>query len=569
MTNVAASDAMGVLANLTLYSCLQATVLLDNPYAYWPLGESYGEANGLPFDNLGAGDPSGAPQPMIGYDGQSSNSAPLSTGLSLNLQGDQGSGIGMSGLTTNPALWGSGAICIDPALANNLGSTITIEFWASLDTTPPSGGSFVIPLVSLLGSPTNFGSGGGPVRMQVSVKSTSGNIYDTQFTLADFNGNSFTSSAFSYANDGNLHHHVFVVEFSGGTWDISHYLDGGFDTTVTNSTVGQNIDYNSVVIGPALITPLTSNPYNYTIAHVAIYNTSLALARIQDHHNAGVNGFQLETALMRFKRIMAWSQTHLPMAATNPSAAPLMGAAFAVEGQAATDAFNDLLVSEGGWPYADAAGNTWWASRASFYNRSAKWVFGDNPANGETPYAPTQSFDFDNAYLYTQVQGSRQVGQSTVDTTSSKGVLSQVFQDTGAIARVSSKTAGLAYGNRNALQQSIVTSSDQDVYDRAHWSLQKYSQSSFRVPQITIDAASNPALWPVVLGVEQGDIVQVNRRPLGAAPYTMTGIVVQVHLEIGPNKGQVTLGIVPYNIEATIAQVDNPPFNTLANGIGW
>jgi hypothetical protein len=249
-----------------------------------------------------------------------------------------------------------------------------------------------------------------------------------------------------------------------------------------------------------------------------------------------------------------------------------MGAAYSLQGQAVTDAFNDLLTSEGGWPYADAAGNTWWFPRTYLYNKSPKWTFGDQPANGEIPYVPDQSFDFDNSYLYTQALVTRNVGQSSQVTTSpSQGVNALTFQNTGAIVRVASERAQDTYGNRNALTQTTLASSDQDAYDRAFWSLSKYSAAYLRVPQIVVDAASNSSLWPVVLGAEVGDVVQVNRRPLGGAPYSMLGIIVQVQVEVNvaDNKGQATYGIVPYNVEANVIQVDNEDFNTLASGIGW
>lgn len=563
--NSSASDGMGILANLTLNSAYQSEVLLDQPYSYWPLAESYGEANGLPFENLGSNNTN--TKPMVGVDGQSTGSVPLSTGLSLNLVGDSGSGIGLSGLTANPDLWSSGAACVDPGLTTPLGGgVVSVEFWASTDTAPPTGGSFLTPLVSLLGPPTNFGSGGGPVRFQVAIKSGSP-LYTMQVTIANFAGASYTNSTFTYPNDGNPHHHVFTV--SGTT--VSHYLDGAFDLSVTSSVnFATATDIYQVVLGPALITPLTSNPFNYVLAHVAVYGTALAAMRVQSHYKSGIMGWANETALARFKRIMAWSQAHLPMAATAASAAPLMGAAFSIGGQAGTDSLNDLIVSEGGWPYADKAGNVWWASRASFYNRQPKWVLSDNPADGGIFYDPGQSFDFDNSFLYTQAQAVRSAGQSTQITTSAtKGVSAQTFQSTGAQVTTSSPSARTAYGNRNALQQTILTANDQDVYDRLFWSLSKYSASSLRIPQIVINAAANPALWPVVLGAEQGDIVKVIRRPLGGAAYTVLGIVVQTHVEVGVNKGQVTLGIVPYSIEASILKVDDPTYGTLANGIGW
>jgi hypothetical protein len=570
MTNMSGSDSMGTLANTTMYSAYSSEVLLDNPYSYWPLSESYGAANGLPFDNLGSSIAN--TKPMVGFDSQSLGGTALATGQTMNLQGDTNGGIGLSGLTAGIPTWGAGAICIDPALPQlGNGFLLSIDFWAMVPNLAPTvPGNFTIPLVSLLGPPTNFGSGGGPIRFQVSA--VSGAPHQSQVTIADYAGNIFTTTAFSMPGDGLVHHHAFTI--NSPLWTITHYVDGVMDTSVFHSSgsVALPTDVYQVVVGPTLITPVAAAPYNYAIAHVAIYPQVLTLSRVLAHYKAGALGYAGDDAVTRFKRIMAWAQSGLPLASTPPSPTPLMGAAYSLQGQAVTDSLNDLLTSEGGWPYADAAGNTWWLARTYLYNKSPKWVFGDNPANGEIPYNADQSFDFDNAFLYTQVQVTRNIGQSSQVTTSpSQGVNALTFQNTGAILRVASAAAQNAYRNRNALSQTILTSSDQDAYDRAFWSLNKYSAAYLRVPQIVVDAASNPSLWPVVLGAEVGDIVRVIRRPLGGAPYSILGIIVQVQVEVNvaSETGRGTFGIVPYNIESNVIQVDNADFNTLQSTIGW
>lgn len=573
--NAQASDGMGVLANVTMFSALQSEVLFDNPYAYWPLNDSYGEANGLPFTNLGQGISN--TKPMVGYDGQSSNSVTLSTGLSINLQGDTGTGIGMSGLTANSTTPNAGTICADPGFPQ-IGGTgsaaIAIEFWAIMPSSAPSGGgsTFTTPLVSLAGPPTNFGSGGGQSRVRIAATTLTSTTYALNCSLSDYLTNVIsTGNVFALPNDGNAHHHVFNITNVSGAWTISHYLDGAFDHSYTASPAfTPTNDIYLCVLGPTLITPLSSNPYNYTIAHVALYNNTLNAQRILSHYTAGGQGFQNDTDNNRFARIMAWSNSHVPNGSLGFAPAPLCGPAFSVGGQAASDALNDLIVSTGGFPYADGSGFVWWVPRTGFYNRAAKWVLSDNPADSGIYYDPSQAFDFDNSFLYIQDTVSRVLNQTSQVTTSVlNGVNSQSFQNTGAIVTLTLPGAQAQYGNRNALSQSVLTTSDEDVYDRANWSLAKYGASSLRVPQIMVDAASNPALWPYVLGAEQGDIVQVKRSPLGGAPYVVSGIIVQTHLETGMNKGQLTAGIIPYNIEANIVQVGVSGHNGLGNGIGW
>src|SRR6266567_1058480 len=120
---------------------------------------------------------------------------------------------------------------------------------------------------------------------------------------------------------------------------------------------------------------------------------------------------------------------------------------------------------------------------------------------------------------------------------------------------------------RGPLEQDVETTSDQDAYDRANWSLAKYSQPQLRANQIELDPASNPSIWPVALGVEQGDVVTVNRRPIGAATISLQCIVQKVEHEIGPSRWRTTVTLSPYFPEANVIQLDNSPHNTPGSGV--
>jgi hypothetical protein len=569
MSPMQMSDHIGVLANLTLYSSYQSEVILDQPYAYWTLSEQYGEADGLPFSNLAETDA----KALIGVDGQSNQSGavtPLSTGLTLDLQGDTGSGIGISGLTSSaPPFWSAGAMQIDPSLPQIGASGITVEFWASVGT---SSFNYLTPLLTLAGQPSNYPNGAGQIRFQAAAGLTAGivPVPYLQTTMGDFLGGAFTDTGGNIPADDNPHHHVFTISYSSPHFTIQHYLDGDLERTITTSGVVNSQDVFQLIVGPAIIAPTSVIPYNYTMAHVAIYAKTLTPQRIQSHYQSGIFGFSGDSVAERFTRIMAWGESGLPKAADSGSPTPLMGAADTIQGQDNVSALYDVTTSEGGMIYADAQGNVWYQSRVYVYDRPAKWVFGDNPAAGETPYEPDTSFDYDNSFLYTQVQAARQIGiNQTVETDTVKGALILTFKNDGAQVVATDLTAEAKYGRRNSLQQQVLTTSDEDASDRANWSLNKYRQPALRVPQLTLDPVSNPSIWPVALGVEQGDIVTVHRRPLGAAPYTVTGLVQQVKHAVGPTTWTTTLAISPLTIETDILLVGTGPFNTLAEGIGW
>lgn len=572
-----ASDGMGVLANITLFSAYQSEVLLDTPYAYWPLGEDYSAPLGLPFNNIAPGNA----HPLLGLYGlsQSNTNVPLSCGLALNLNGDIGTGIGISSMTAEPPTWSAGALEVDPKTPwpAAAGSSITVEFVTAMTTnTTAVGGDgkfdYDVPLVSLLGQPSNYPTGSGQVRFTASAKWVqSGSVSSMHTVMGDFSGNIFSDTNGTLQTDGLPHHHAYVITWSGSSFSAVHYVDGIVSgSTVTYTGVTNSNDIYQVVVGPAFISPLQVRPFNYTIGHVAIYTGQLSGQRISAHAQAALNGWTGDTALKRFSRVMSYGQSGLARAGAEDSASPLFGFADTLAGQANVDGLNDMSVTEGGQPFADAAGNVWYLTRTAFYDTPVKWFLGDNPVSGETVYLPDATFDFDNTYIYNQLVMQRQISQSNVVTTTAlQGALVQQFTNLGAEAVAADVTSEQEYFLRNSLQQTVLSGSDEDVYDKANWSLTKYKQPALRLPKVTLDPASNPSIWPVALGIEQGDVIQVARRPVGGTPYIVQGIVQRIEHKVGPNMWQVTLSIAPYTIEAAILNVGQPGYDTLAEGVGW
>ena len=64
---------------------------------------------------------------------------------------------------------------------------------------------------------------------------------------------------------------------------------------------------------------------------------------------------------------------------------------------------------------------------------------------------------------------------------------------------------------------------------------------------MTLDPSANPALWPVVLGLETGQVVGVNRRLQGDL-LEMSGQfqVMSVAHSIGPRTWQTKVSMIPY-----------------------
>lgn len=189
---------------------------------------------------------------------------------------------------------------------------------------------------------------------------------------------------------------------------------------------------------------------------------------------------------------------------------------------------------------------------------------------GEIPYDASSGFDFSDAYLFNIVTSQRTISAAQQLFISQGQAESAPFNAYGATAITEDQTSITSYMPRGPLLLPIETTSDQDAYDRANWSLTKYKQPQLRANQIKLDPASNPTIWYAALGVEQGDIVTVNRRPLGAVMISLACIVQKVEHNIGPDLWETTLTLAPYFPENAVIQLDNASFDQLQDGVlGW
>ncbi|MGH7743337.1 MAG: hypothetical protein ACREQ5_00745, partial [Candidatus Dormibacteria bacterium] len=70
------------------------------------------------------------------------------------------------------------------------------------------------------------------------------------------------------------------------------------------------------------------------------------------------------------------------------------------------------------------------------------------------------------------------------------------------------------YGQRT-LTQTVQCNTDYDLTQAGIFYLQRYSTPVKRISKLTLNPAGNPALWPVVLGLELSQRVTVKRRNAG------------------------------------------------------
>jgi hypothetical protein len=163
------------------------------------------------------------------------------------------------------------------------------------------------------------------------------------------------------------------------------------------------------------------------------------------------------------------------------------------------DYIQTISDTEGGYWYVDGEGFVTFKDR---WNRLQKLVpsvtFGDGA--GETPYAGGDLvINYDPTYVLNDVIVSRENG------------ITVQAQDLQSIADYFPRSYSRVTQN----------SSDAEVADAANFLLSRYKDPHARPEIITLTPARNPSIWAIVLGLEIGDYVKVNKRPLGASAISI------------------------------------------------
>jgi hypothetical protein len=562
-----AADGISVLANTVMPSALAGEYLIDQPYLYLPCGESYTSgdpATGKPLSNAARTNSKGAVC-IDGFSRVAANQISLSTGQALGLLGDAGTGIGTSAITGGTQHYQApGARYLDSGMLQP-GRTggLMIEFWAYVGNDINTGTKAICELLRIEGRYGNYNASvnyPSAMRLVVQANGPTGNI---DMIVSGVNGASTVTATLT----GDLPtpgtpptalQFTVLIEFSSPSAGTATIYTNPFGTSGASValTAAHNLsDWYALYLGPA------HSPsgdliygYSYAIGHVAVFPAVLGATRRYAHYYAAGLGAYATTASTRMGELLTWGGFSVRRAASPDSPSPQLGAADQIAGQSLAQAMGAVAVADGGMFFADAAGTVTYYSRQWLYDRPAKYVFGDRPDLGEIPALPGSSYNYDNQYVYNTVTSQRSLSQN----------------QQGAVVTLADATSKLQYFQRGVLQQNIETVADQDAYDRVNWSLAAYKQPSVRVQQIVLNPAAHPAAWPAALGVEQGDVVTYNRRPLGAPAITFTGIVQKVQHDIGPGKWQVTLLVTPYAYMSNVLRCDVAGYDAAGNNqLGW
>lgn len=310
----------------------------------------------------------------------------------------------------------------------------------------------------------------------------------------------------TFSNDGSNNlpdgqwHYYSIALFPGAGADAGRYLmrmciDGQITTTTAAITSGNGspirfLGFNAITT--AVSTRWADPVSAASIAKVAFYPADIGAARQVAHYQRGA-GFARELSGARAARLLGQYWAGLVKVAGGFMS---MAADFGYHGRVVLDCLQEIQESERGLTYANAAGQVVFEDRLSRYyntNDQPAWVFGENPAGANPTEYPYEEYatDFDATYTFSQANLSRP-GNSN-------------------FPPMINQPARAMFGQR-ILTQTVQCLSDYDLTQTGIFYLHRYASPRTRITTLKLNPAANPQLFPVVMSLEIGMRIRVNRR---------------------------------------------------------
>jgi hypothetical protein len=380
----------------------------------------------------------------------------------------------------------------------------------------------------------------------VNVQSTFGfALFDQvtsgfQFVLL----NTVNSAVTNFA-DGQWHYYAVTLTNISGSPGLTLTVDG-VETSAFSSPFALTSARN---IGFPIVEADAYSGYGDPVAQmsgarIAAYTTDIGRVRRLAHYNRGV-GCINELSGIRVRRLL---DQYWGGATSIASGYLKMAPDFSYNGRTMLDVLQEVQESERGLLYVDRNGTVVFEDRTSRYaNQVPVAVFGENPPGAspvEFPYIEYDS-DFDPTYTFSQANLTR--------------------PDNDAFAPVVNATSAAKYGQR-ILTQTVQCNTDFDLTQAATFYLNRYADPKVRISTLTLSPASNPALWPVVLGLEISQRVTVKRRT-AALTTSNDYYVEQIHHKADAETGEwmVELQLSPVFVPSAWVLGDNT-HGVLGNG---
>lgn len=214
-----------------------------------------------------------------------------------------------------------------------------------------------------------------------------------------------------------------------------------------------------------------------------------------------------DTVQQRIERILGYGSMPCPRA-IDPSSL-LVQAACDIGGQPAGQNVQNIVDSDSGLLSVDNNGTLCYRDRAHLAADTAAWTLGYTGLTGMITFDPSQEFANDPARVFTDPR----IAPYAPD-----GATLPVIVPSGA---ASVKAAQAQYSVRPKPVTSYLQSQT-EMQSQVNWLLAQFGTLRRRIPQLKVDAASQPGAWSFVLGANVGDLCSVVDTTMGAPSTTAT-----------------------------------------------
>jgi len=487
-------DALAPMAQTTFRSCYDEEVLADAPIAYYPLSEPDGTPS---FGSVAA-----TAQPQAVVVNSKVGAGTVTAGEPSIVASDPASCVQFAGGTAGTA---GSVVQLGQGGAGPFVATepYSVELW--FQAAAPPGWSAV------LAQQLDRDVGLGGIAFDWFVQLDAAGHVDV-----GPNDGTHRTTTTVYA-DNKPHHVLYTIDGARG---YVLYVDGA--AKVSGTAGAQSYGTGWVDVAGTITGTFHQAFFNGLVGHVAIYPAALTAGQALAHYQAGATAFAGELSGARFARLLRYAGYVGPSAV---DAGLSQMAAAQLDGQSAPEALKDVADAENGTLHVAGDGTVTFRQRSARYDTAATATLGEL----ETPYLGDVRFDFDPTFVYN---------------------LAQVTRPGGITVSVSDQASRNRYFLRTLVETPQI-SSDLEAADRANYRLAQFKDPHLRLPQVTVDPASNPGLWPVALGTRIGDRVAVRRRPFGAPALAVPDCFVEavghdVDFRVdGPPRWRVTYLLSP------------------------
>ena len=217
-----------------------------------------------------------------------------------------------------------------------------------------------------------------------------------------------------------------------------------------------------------------------------------------------------DTVANRIERALGYANVNYPGRCID-AAPDLVQAGLDLGGQQAGQNVQNIAISDGGLLFIDNVGklNYWQRPHLAAQYSSPVWQIGPTTSAGRTPYDREIKWILDpqQAYNAIEIQPYSPTGAALPIITPSNG--------TEVIAS-QQQYGAQPYSVNSYLQQTS------EMQAQANWLFTNFGQPQRRVENVKIDAATYPQAWTLVLGINVGDLLQLEDWQIGGGGTVYT-----------------------------------------------